>query len=243
MSVASSDIKHWNAKGIGGAALILVAWLTTAVGLIAGYAWVPVWSIPALVILRVFLYTGLFITVHDAIHRSIAPDYPRLNNAFGRAGALLFALMSFKRLASRHHEHHESPGQPEDPDFHGESGEGFVGWLGRFAKNYVTIWQVLGLALVFNVLEHGLGADPVALLLFWVLPSVLSTLQLFTFGTYFPHRGSPDNIHHAQRSRQSVWVSFISCFHFGGFHYEHHEYPWAPWWNLPAQEKRYSELK
>jgi beta-carotene ketolase (CrtW type) len=28
-------------------------------------------------------------------------------------------------------------------------------------------------------------------------------------------------------------VSLLTCFHFAGFHREHHEQPHVPWWRLP----------
>jgi beta-carotene ketolase (CrtW type) len=71
------------------------------------------------------------------------------------------------------------------------------------------------------------------LILFWELPAVLSTLQLFYFGTYLPHRGVHDkgNIHQSRsQAKNHIWA-FISCYFFG-YHYEHHAYPHMPWWKL-----------
>jgi beta-carotene ketolase (CrtW type) len=72
---------------------------------------------------------------------------------------------------------------------------------------------------------------------FWSAPAILASLQLFWFGTYLPHRPGPapfTDRHNARSSRMSEWTSLLTCFHFGGYHHEHHLSPGAPWWRLPA---------
>jgi len=69
--------------------------------------------------------------------------------------------------------------------------------------------------------------------LFWIIPSVLATFQLFFFGTYLPHSGEheSDNRHKSStQSKNHIWA-FLSCYFFG-YHYEHHEKPYVPWWQL-----------
>jgi len=81
------------------------------------------------------------------------------------------------------------------------------------------------------------------LLLFWVAPALLSTFQLFYFGTYLPHRlpaAGYDNMHRAVSSNYPVWLSLLTCFHFG-YHLEHHVQPVVPWWRLPRLHRQ-SEL-
>jgi beta-carotene/zeaxanthin 4-ketolase len=78
------------------------------------------------------------------------------------------------------------------------------------------------------------------LLLFWVMPSLVSTVQLFLFGTYLPHReplGGHLNRHRSNMNNWNVVWSFLSCYHFG-YHYEHHDAPSTPWWKLPAVHRR-----
>jgi len=68
------------------------------------------------------------------------------------------------------------------------------------------------------------------------VPSIASSLQLFFFGTYLPHRepeGGYVSETRAQSSNWSVFWSFITCYHFG-YHEEHHEQPNVPWWGLPG---------
>jgi beta-carotene ketolase (CrtW type) len=37
-------------------------------------------------------------------------------------------------------------------------------------------------------------------------------------------------------------VSLLTCFHFG-YHHEHHDTPWVPWWKLPAQRRLALDIK
>ena len=102
-------------------------------------------------------------------------------------------------------------------------------------RNYMTLWQLAGLALVFNILLHLAGIELINLILFWTLPSLLSTVQLFYFGTYLPHHTEGGDFldHHKARSNNfSPFWSFLTCYHFG-YHWEHHAYPYIPWWRLP----------
>ena len=74
------------------------------------------------------------------------------------------------------------------------------------------------------------------MLVFWALPALLSSVQLFYFGTFRPHRhdDSPFADDHNARSNGFGWLaSLLSCFHFG-YHHEHHLAPQVPWWRLPS---------
>jgi beta-carotene ketolase (CrtW type) len=72
-------------------------------------------------------------------------------------------------------------------------------------------------------------------LLFCTVPLLISSLQLFLFGTYLPHRDRPgeSNSHHARSLALPVWLSLLACFHFG-YHWEHHEFPTMAWFQLPG---------
>lgn len=193
------------------------------------------WVLPAMAI-QTFLCTGLFITAHDAMHGTVAPENSRLNDAIGTVAVMLYALFSFSNLRHHHGFHHEHPGDSErDPDFHDGEHPGFFRWYFRFMFRYLTWWQVAGMALVYNVLLHVAGVPAQNVLLLWVAPALFSTLQLFYFGTFLPHRtpGERDDPHHAQSSSYPVWLSLLTCYHFG-YHREHHEHPAVPWWRLPA---------
>lgn len=183
-----------------------------------------------------FLSTGLFITAHDAMHGTVAPASRRLNDTAGAIAVGLYALFSYRKLHRKHAEHHRHPGAPgEDPDFHDGEHRGFWRWYLHFVLGYVGALQVVGMAIVFNVLSHLLGVPEPNLLLFWVAPALLSTLQLFYFGTYLPHREPHDDgdQHRARSNEYPPWLSFLTCYHFG-YHSEHHEHPGVAWWQLPA---------
>ncbi len=226
------DIAWWDAKGIAVASVIIATWAVSLGFLLTSpISWLLlVVGIP----IQTFFYTGLFITAHDAMHRTVAPGWPRLNASLGSLSVGLYALFSFRKLLSSHTAHHAHPGEAgQDPDFHDGSHPGFWRWYGHFLVGYITVWQLLGMAVMFNVFEHLLGVAVWNVLLFWVIPALLSTIQLFYFGTYLPHRGVHTNRHNARSNAYSTWVSFLTCYHFG-YHHEHHEHPWAPWWHLPT---------
>ena len=85
-------------------------------------------------------------------------------------------------------------------------------------------------------LVHVVGIDSGRLIAMWIVPQVLSSVQLFYFGTYLPHRPtSPyqgEGLHKARSNSYPTWLSLITCYHFG-YHFEHHYAPFVPWWSLP----------
>ena len=214
---------------IGG--LVILAWASLLGYLLAWYQ--PNWHSPApylLALLQTHLYTGLFITAHDAMHGVVSSN-KRLNNGLGTLAAGLFAYNWFSGQLSKHHAHHRHVGTADDPDFHDGRHPGFLRWFLRFAWNYVTWWQVLLMAATYNVLK--LFFPQANVIAFWMIPAVLATLQLFFFGTYLPHRGehAPDNPHKSRSQfRHHLWA-FVSCYFFG-YHYEHQDQPYLPWWRL-----------
>ncbi|MFK7970907.1 MAG: fatty acid desaturase [Bacteroidia bacterium] len=200
--------------------------------------WFPVvWESPLTWLrlwLQVHLFTGLFITAHDAMHGTVAPGRTKLNHRIGSIAAFLFIFNQYKKLLPKHHEHHRYVATKDDPDFH-NGHPAFLRWFFDFVKEYLTIWQVLAAAVFFNLLMW-LGIPEANLILYWVVASVLSMLQLFYFGTYLPHRGEHDNKHHARSQKPNHVWAFLSCYFFG-YHYEHHDRPGVPWWRLWKEVK------
>lgn len=221
------------------AALVLGAWLAVHIGAIFFVDWSApgVWVMaPIVVLLQTWLSVGLFIVAHDSMHGSLVPANATLNAWIGRICVGLYAGFSYERLYANHHEHHRYAGTDRDPDFDVTHPRTFWPWYVKFFRTYFG-WREFGvLALVVAVYMLVLWERWPVILVFWALPAILSSLQLFYFGTYLPHRQGepPFTDQHRSRSNDFPWlVSLLTCFHFG-YHHEHHERPWVPWWKLPA---------
>ncbi len=187
------------------------------------------WIIPAIAT-QTFLYTGVFITAHDAMHCAIFPQNPKINHLIGRLA------VSYQKLLKNHWLHHRHPASETDPDFYDSN---LLGWYFKFFSRYFSLIQIAGLGIIFNLLNYFSIFPAENMFLFWVIPSLLSSVQLFYFGTYLPHRepeGGYTNHHRCQSNSLSTFWSFITCYHFG-YHEEHHEYPHLPWWQLPIIRK------
>lgn len=191
------------------------------------------------VALTVFLSTGLFITAHEAMHGLVLPSSPRFNRAVGTVALWAYGGLRFSDLEPAHWEHHREPSTEADPDYHEPRGRQSFGafwrWYAGFLFEYATVWQFVWMGAVFNVALHGLGLNFWRLWLFWIAPVVLSTVQLFAVGTYLPHRQGTFEGHGPTRTRTvalPTWASFLACYHFG-YHFEHHAWPFVPWWRLP----------
>ncbi len=184
---------------------------------------------------QTFLYTGLFITAHEAMHGLVCPHNFQLNHLIGSAAVKLYALFSYEKLLTKHWLHHRHPASPLDPDFHDGRNGSFWAWYFHFLKGYWSWWRLGSLLATLSLIGYGLHVPPLNLLFFVLLPSMLSSLQLFYFGTFLPHRepsGGYRHPHRAQSNALPIFWSFITCYHFG-YHQEHHEHPHVPWWKLP----------
>jgi fatty acid desaturase len=229
------------AVGLSLAAVIAAGWLTIHVAGIFFWRWTPASAALAavLIVVQTWLSTGLFIVAHDAMHGALAPGRPALNRAAGAAALAMYACLSYRELLPRHHAHHRHVGGKGDPDYHAGD-ESLAGWFAQFFRTYYThgqIARITAVALVYTVL---LDAPLGNIVLFWAVPALGAVAQLFVFGTWLPHRsaGSPFPDHHRARSSgSSDLASLLTCFHFGGYHHEHHLSPGTPWWGLPARRR------
>ncbi|GAB2705035.1 fatty acid desaturase [Mucilaginibacter koreensis] len=211
--------------GILVALLVIGCWVTSTLLLMQ---WQVNWRNPLLylfMLLQMHLYTGLFITAHDAMHGTVASN-PKVNTLIGCVTTFLYAAFWYPKLYTKHHKHHSHVHSDDDPDYHHGN---FVTWYFTFIRNYLSIWQVIFMAALFNILMIWIPQPN--LILFWVVPSLLSTLQLFYFGTYQPHKGEHENPHHSRTQSKNHVFAFLSCYFFG-YHYEHHASPGTPWWKL-----------
>ncbi|HEY9299797.1 MAG TPA: fatty acid desaturase, partial [Phormidium sp.] len=160
------------------------------------------------VLWQAFLYTGLFITAHDAMHGSILPSNPKINHLVGTVAVTVYALFSYKKLLQKHWQHHRHPASDQDPDFHDGRHKNPVFWYFRFMMGYVSLKQVVSLISTYYLITWIIGVPEDNLFLFWIFPSFLSSLQLFFFGSFLPHRepvGGYTNRHRAETSPLPVF--------------------------------------
>jgi beta-carotene/zeaxanthin 4-ketolase len=198
----------------------------------------------AIVLIRTFFHTGLFILAHDAMHGSLIPSSASINQGLGRLCLGLYAVLPYDRVQTNHHKHHHSPGQPGDPDFHNGIHQHPLFWYFQFLGAYVSITQmtvfitVIGCGLAIAIfLLHVSVANCI---LVWMVPLILSSLQLFCFGTYFPHRNESTG---PQSTYYPNLLSLLICYHFS-YHQEHHLYPDVAWYRLPSCDTiRYNKIR
>jgi beta-carotene/zeaxanthin 4-ketolase len=224
--------------GLALAGVILAGWLGIHLGGI--FFWKLTWSdapwVMGATLVQAWLSTGLFIVAHDAMHGSLALGRPRLNRAIGTLTLALYAGLSYRQLAPKHAQHHHHVGTERDPDFHAANPRRAGPWFLAFFRSYYTHAQILRITLA-AILYMALGANLLNIVVFWAVPALLALWQLFFFGTYLPHRheeGGFADHHRARSTRLSPLLSLLTCFHFGGYHHEHHMSPATPWWRLPA---------
>jgi beta-carotene ketolase (CrtW type) len=192
------------------------------------------------ILIQTFLYTGLFITAHDAMHRSLFPRNHKINDFLGTLCVRLYAFFSYRQLLKNHWLHHRYPASDRDPDFHNGQFCHSIPWFFNFIKHYYGWSQFITAATTYTLANQLFQISQANLLLFWVLPALLSSVQLFYFGTFLPHREPQEgytNVHRARSNSFSTFWSFLSCYHFG-YHEEHHAYPSIPWWQLPIIRKQ-----
>ncbi len=224
-----------NRIGLIAAASIIILWTVNLIYLLTAEVSLENWNLIPQFFLQILLYTGLFITAHDSMHGLVTHKNRRLNNGIGQLALSLFALFSLKKMLPKHMDHHAYPASGKDPDFHDQKKTSLLTWYVKFFITYASLVQLAGMAIVYNILLHVFKIDPLNLILFWLIPSLVSSFQLFYFGTYLPHRETDSGYvdeHRARSNDYPEWLSFLTCYHFG-YHLEHHRYPWVQWWKLP----------
>lgn len=182
-------------------------------------------------LIQAYLFTGLFITGHDAMHGTVMPGKKWVNQVVGKVAGFFYAGLSFNKLLKNHRKHHKYPGEAPDPDFSTKS-QNFFAWYGIFMGRYITLWQLLIMAALFNTLLLEFSEE--RLLLLWIVPAFLSTFQMFYFGVWAPHKlphDAPMMPYRARTQKKNHLWAMLSCYFFG-YHYEHHQEPRVPWWQL-----------
>lgn len=242
-AIAKMKITTAPSRGIG--VILAVGIILVAVGscvglLLVDLSQMPLWAIAIAVIFRIFSQTGLFITAHDAIHGSVCPSNPRLNDRLGAIASFCYALFLYDFLKEKHHQHHATPSTDTDPDYYPNLEKKPFLWYCRFMWGYMEKAQrwimLIGMTSTFHSIHLIFHIPYSNLMLFWVIPMFASSYQLFYFGIFLPHRRPSsgfDNHHRAKSLYFPVFWSFLACYHFG-YHWEHHEYPHLPWYCLPS---------
>ncbi|MDB9524521.1 fatty acid desaturase [Oscillatoria sp. CS-180] len=226
-------------SGLAVAVFIIFSWgATLAVSLKIDVSHTSVVLVGFTVLLRTFLHTGLFVTAHEAIHGVITRNRS-IDDVIGSVTAILYAFLLYQKLAKNHRLHHRFPTSEGDPDFCQDNPQNPFLWYVSFMRRYqdgkqfsILFW---GMTVVFWGLML-LHVPTENLILFLVLPIFLSSLQLFWFGIYLPHRplsqGYRDR-HCARSIPYPPFWSLLSCYNFG-YHWEHHQYPNLAWYQLAS---------
>ena len=192
-----------------------------------------------------WLSVGMFIVAHDAMHGTLVPGWPRLSGFIGGLMLFVYAGFGWRKMRDAHMDHHKYSGTARDPDFDAAHPTAFWPWYFTFLKRYfgiVPIIYVFAVTWSYILLFH---FDPVNVVLLYGAPAIISSFQLFYFGTYRPHRHEagndfPDH-HNARTAAYGHLTSLFTCFHFG-YHEEHHIAPYVPWWGLPERRRARLEV-
>ena len=223
-------LKKVTYQGVFVALIVILCWTCFLVyNFIVPISWQSPWTYLRILI-QAHLFTGLFITAHDAMHGAVYPQNAKVNHGIGRLCTFLFLFNQYKKMRPKHYAHHRHVATDHDPDFH-KGNPHFFYWYRDFLREYISWKQILLAAITFNVAQ--IWIPQAQLILYWVIPSILSTFQLFYFGTFVPHMGehAPDNPHFSHSQPNNHLWAFLSCYFFG-YHYEHHDSPSTPWWRL-----------
>ncbi|MEO0463564.1 MAG: fatty acid desaturase [Pseudomonadota bacterium] len=245
MSTARHSLPSQSAQrfvGLGLAALIAGAWL--GIHFYGMFVFELTWaSLPlalAMAAVQIWLSVAVFIVCHDAMHGTLAPGWPRVNAAIGASLLMLYAGFKWKRMRDAHFVHHKLSGRVGDPDFDEEHPSNFLRWYWTFFKRYFGWFSLIFVHTVVGIYLFVFNIDFMQIFVLYGAPALLSSLQLFYFGTYRPHHQAADkpfaDRHNARSNEYSTLASLLTCCHFG-YHLEHHRAPHVPWWALPGAKK------
>ncbi|RGP39766.1 Beta-carotene ketolase [Altererythrobacter insulae] len=202
-------------------------------------SWAAWPQVLAMAVLQCWLSVGVFIVCHDAMHGSLAPGWQRVNSIVGAVLLFLYAGFAWRKIRDAHFAHHKHTGKDGDPDFDTAHPTQFFAWYWTFFKRYFGWQSLLYVHTVVGIYLFVFDIPFMQIFLLYGAPALLSSLQLFYFGTYRPHRhgaGAFADTHNARSDDFSTLASLASCFHFG-YHLEHHRRPDVPWWALPGARR------
>jgi len=236
--VKKTASQHSTVTGLLLAGLVIGSWAVVHIySVFFHFLSAPLWQTLGLIALQCWLYAGMFIVAHDTMHGSLVPNNDKANAAIGKAIMFVYAGFDWRYMREAHHAHHDNPGTEADPDFNAVDPKSFWPWYFKFFTQYFG-WRQIAILVCFTLAYVLLfGADYINTIIMWAVPAILSSIQLFYFGTYLTHRHAeafPDH-HKARTNDYPRWLSLLTCFHFG-YHHEHHLWPHEPWWRLPTRK-------
>lgn len=228
--------------GLALAAIIAGAWLSLHFwGLfVFEMTWTNLPFALGLALVQCWLSVGVFIVAHDAMHGSLLPGAKRINAVIGAVLLFLYAGFAWRTLRDAHFTHHRLAGHQGDPDFDENNPASFARWYATFLRRYFSWRSLVFLHCVVALYWLVFDVWFVQLFVLYGLPALLSSLQLFYFGTFRPHNHSDAvpfaDRHNARTNDFGALASLATCFHFG-YHLEHHRRPDVPWWALPRAKR------
>ena len=173
------------------------------------------------IMVLIWRYVGLFIISHDLHHNKNPSMY---ESFLGRLSLLFYGGFLLEDFSKNHEKHHKFPGKSgKDPDFYDGN---VLLWYLKFMIEYINIKQVIIQLLFYNLLSF-MNVDDEQMILFWLLPSVLASIQLFFYGTFLVHE--KDGI--IKNSNLPEWLVTFTSYNFGN-HINHHKNPFISWFNL-----------
>ena len=230
--------------GLLWAALITVTWLTSLVGCLSlDLKDLPLATIVLLILLRTFIQTGLFIIGHDAMHGTLAPKSSKLNHNLGKAALILYAGLNYRHCKRNHELHHLGAETERDPDYQIHPDHSILRWFWDFMNQYISAGSLTILVSYWVTLSIFIPSTDLRIIfsvaVFCALPLILSALQLFVVGTWFPHHSNKKKPNGQTPRSLTIHplLSFAACYHFG-YHREHHLSPSTPWFDLPRLRQR-----
>lgn len=166
-------------------------------------------------------YVGLFIISHD-LHHAEDPDL--YQQILGRLSLLCYGGFLLKTFSSKHEQHHKYPGVVgKDPDF--DDGPAII-WYLKFISRYINIYQAIIQIIIYNLAKNCNISDE-NMVFFWLMPSLLASIQLFYYGTFLVHE--KDGV--IKNSKLPKWLITLTSYNFG-HHKKHHKKPKIPWFEL-----------
>ncbi len=194
----------------------------------------------AMAVVQCWLSVGVFIVCHDAMHGSLVPGAKRFNSAIGAVLLALYAGFAWRTLRDAHFTHHKMSGRAGDPDFDEHNPSSFPRWYATFFRRYFGWRSLLFVHTIVGLYWFVFDVPFAQIFVLYGLPALLSSLQLFYFGTYRPHHQAETrpfaDKHNTRSDTFGTLASLATCFHFG-YHLEHHRRPDVPWWALPAAKR------